>query len=179
MFARPSSSRPQHSRSMSAKFSHIPPSIHYGSLDQPTISVRMPAWEVNPTLPSITIDGEIDLDVSCFARNRLQYSIGLSLFDERGTRVDWNQDGPENYHRTRSAISLADRVVVDGQCFMNFAVRIPSDAFPTHGQSRVMSVGIKAYALDKPDLTTEMVTVQFMMMNVGYPGRRRGSSVRY
>jgi len=128
---------------------------------------------------SIMIDGEIDLDVSSFTRNGLRYSIGLSLFDERGTRVDWNQDGPENYRRTRSAISLADRVVVDGQCFMNFSVRIPSDGFPIHGQSRVMSVGIKAYALDKPDLTTEMVNVRFMLMNVGYPGRRRGSSIRY
>lgn len=62
---------------------------------------------------------------------------------------------------------------------MNFEVRIPSEGFPIHGQSRVMSVGIKAYALDKPDLTTDVVSVQFMLMNVGYPGRRRGSSVRY
>lgn len=48
MLARPSPSRSQHSRTMSAKYSHIPPSTYYGSLNQPTISVRMPAWEVNP-----------------------------------------------------------------------------------------------------------------------------------
>lgn len=55
---------------------------------------------------------------------------------------------------------------------MNFSVRVPEEGFPPAGQSRLMSVGVKAYALDNPDLTTEMVTVGFMVMNVGSGGRR-------
>lgn len=69
--------------------------------------------------------------------------------------------------------------MVDSECFLKFAVRLPSDGFPPVGQSRMMSVGVKAYALEKPDIATDMASVQFMLVNTGTGGGRRGSAVRF
>lgn len=78
----------------------------------------------------MTVQGEVDIDISRFRGQ--SYSIGIGLLSQSGQRLDWNQDGPRNYVRTEanSLIRIESRVTVDSTCYVKFTVRVPVDYGP-------------------------------------------------
>ncbi|KAG8920120.1 hypothetical protein FRC03_012961 [Tulasnella sp. 419] len=171
-----------HARSNSSKFSHIPPSISWGYTKEPSIQLHRPVWEIDPSSSSCTITGEVELDVSLFTKNAvgcLDYSIGISLSrpEEDDERIDWNQDGPGNYYRTRSNIHIHPRLVVDNTCYVKFTIRLPSSVLSS-APGQIYSVGVKAYALDDPFVTTTPATVSFMVLQPSKTFARRDSSYK-
>jgi len=145
--------------------------VSYTAPRHPTIELGALAYEIKPSMLYCDVTGEIDLDVSMFGG--LQYSIGISLALEDGTRLDWNQDGPGNYYRSRSLIRICPRLIVDRSCFVKFTLRIPHELLPLSDSSRVMSVGVKAYALDDPFVTTQPVSASFLLLGARPRGKAR------
>ncbi len=103
---------------------------------------------------------------------KLEYSIGFSLLDETGNRVDWQQDGPTNYHRARSFIRVHPRLIVDRSAFVKVSILVPPQLLPELGQSKTFTVGVKAYALDDAFTATTPVSAPFMVLRPWNAGRR-------
>ncbi|KAG8921245.1 hypothetical protein FRC01_000344 [Tulasnella sp. 417] len=151
----------------------IPPSTSPGDPFRPSVELTKPVYEVDSRSPVCTVTGEIELDTSLF-RN-LAYSIGIA-FSVPGMSekpIEWNQDPVHTpYNRARSFIQMGDRLIVDDTCYLKFKIDVPPSLFPETQSSRVFSVDVKCYALQRPEVATKPSSVQFMIMNRNGAGRR-------
>ncbi|KAG8859532.1 hypothetical protein FRB96_004416 [Tulasnella sp. 330] len=174
---------------------YAPPSIFYGSPTRPNIEMQKPVWEVNKYNHSVSVCGEIEVDMSMFRHGDhiAPFSIGIYFTvntpkingnDSEDTdsendsspsfssdsvtsfRGEWNQDGPGNYYRPQSFIHMEPRMIIDDTtCHVNFSIVIPSHLLPRAKDSRVYNVAVKAYELGDPDNVTEPSAARFMVLN--------------
>ncbi|KAG8853745.1 hypothetical protein FRB96_007999 [Tulasnella sp. 330] len=147
---------------------YVPPSSSPGDPFRPTIELDKPVYEINSQSPVCTVSGEIELDTSLFGS--LPYSIGIAFSVpelNQNKPIEWNQDPRHTpYHRSRSYIQMADRLIVDNTCYLKFKIDVPPSLLPPNGKaSRVYEVDVKCYALDRPELATKPSSVQFMIFN--------------
>ena len=123
-----------------------------------------------------SVSGEIELDIAMFGSHSYSIGIAFSCPEIGGDKpIEWNQDPLHTaYHRPRSFIHMAERLIVDETCFLKFRIDVPASLFPT-GASRVYAVDVRCYALSSPEVVTKPSNVQFMILNrsgKGGAGRR-------